>query len=345
MLTLVCLTLAVSCVTEYQPDNISIEPALVVEGEITDQPGPYVVRLTRTADYSVRSINLLETGAAVSIEDNLGNRETLIELPVGGIYWTRANGIRGVAGRRYKLSIQTKAGRRYESTLETLASAPPIDTLYYEYRNDPVAGTAVRKQGWDVYLDTQDPDTTGNFYRWEWTHYEPISVCQKTQLPSGTFTGLNCCSPCWDIGRCFDCIDLNSDVNVNGRAISRQLIMRVPYTSQSRYYLEVQQQALSRGAYQYWKSVRQLITSTGGLFDAAPSSVRGNVRCVSDPGQTVYGYFGATGISERYIYVDRSTGQGSPEMEPPVFVPQPSGCVPCANDGYRTSVKPRWWTY
>lgn len=337
--------LVLSCVTEFQPDAVSLPPALVVEGQITDQPGPYAVKLTRTADYSYKAINLLETGAVVSIEDNLGNRETLREQAPGGTYQTRAGGIQGVAGRSYKLIIQTKAGTRYESAPEVITAAPPIQKLYTEYRNELVAGTAVRKQGWDVYLDTKDPETMGNYYRWEWTHYEFTSVCQKTQLPTGAYTGLSCCSECWDITRCYNCISVNSDANINGQAISKQLILRAPYTSLAPYYVEVEQQALSRGAYQFWKSVRQLVNNTGGLFDAAPQTVQGNIRCITDPNATAYGYFGATGVSRMPLYVDRSQGQGVPELELPVNVPFPSPCVACENSLYRTPVKPRWWVY
>lgn len=338
--------LVLSCVTEFQPDAVSLPPALVVEGQVTDQPGPYTVRLTRTADYSYKALNLLETGAVVSIEDNLGNRETLREQAPGGTYQTRAGGLQGLAGRSYKLTIQTKSGTRYESQPEVITAAPPILKLYAEYRNELLPGTSTRKQGWDVYLDTKDPETTGNYYRWEWTHYEAISVCQKTLVRSGTsYTGLYCCSDCWDITRCYNCISVNSDAEINGQAISRQLILRASYTSKAPYYVEVEQQALSRGAYQFWKSVRQLVDNTGGLFDAAPQTVQGNIRCVSDPNVTVYGYFGATGVSRMPYYVDRSEGQGVPELDLPVNVPTPSPCVACENSIYRTPIKPRWWVY
>ena len=347
-LCLLLFPLLLSCVTEYQPDVVSLPPTLVVEGQITDQPGPYTVKLTRTADYSYRAINLLETGAVVSIEDNQGNRETLREQAPGGTYQTRVGGIRGVAGRSYKLVIQTKAGTRYESLPEVITAAPPILKLYSEYRNEPVPNTVVRKQGWDVYLDAKDPETTGNYYRWEWTHYEAISVCQKTLLPSGaSYTGFYCCTPCWDITRCYDCISVNSDANINGQAISKQLILRAPYTSTAPYYVEVEQQSLSRGAYEFWKSVRQLVNNTGGLFDAAPQTVRGNIRSTTDLNAVAYGYFGATGVSRMPFYVDRSQGQGIPDMDLPVNVPFPStpSCVACENSLYRTPVKPRGWIY
>ncbi|MGF7214443.1 hypothetical protein GGR92_000583 [Spirosoma lacussanchae] len=343
---LACLSgvLLAGCVTEYQPDSISLPPALIVEGQITDQPGPYTVRLSRTADYSIRSVNLLEEKATVTLADNAGNRETLIETSAG-VYQTRTNGLRGVAGRQYKLTIQTRAGLQFESQPELLTAAPPILNVYTEYRNEAIPGTANRRQGWDVYIDTKDPATPGNFYRWEWTHYEPISVCQRTVRTDGSYTGLGCCSQCWDIERCYNCINTSSDANINGQAISKQLIMRAPYTSSAPYYLEVQQQAISQGAYAFWKSVRQLVGNTGGLFDPAPALVQGNIRCVSDPSILAFGYFGATGVSERGFYVDRSAGQGTPELAPPVFVPPLSPCVVCENSIYRTPNKPRWWVY
>jgi hypothetical protein len=330
-----------SCVTEFQPDVVSLPPALVVEGQITDQPGPYTVRLTRTADYRYTAINLLETGATVTIEDNQGNRETLREQAPGGVYLTRVGGIQGVAGRSYRLVIQTKTGTHYESELELLKAAPPILKLYTEYRSDLIPGTVTRRQGWDVYLDTEDPETTGDFYRWEWTHYEPTAVCQRISTPSGV-VGIPCCSSCWDIVRCYSCITINSDASINGKAISRQLIMRVPYTSTNGYYVEIEQQAISRGAYEFWKSARQFVNNTGGLFDSAPQSLGGNMKCVSDPATAVYGYFGATGITRMPLVVDRSQGQGIPDIDLIITQYGPS-CIACENSIYRTPVKPRWW--
>lgn len=344
---LVILVSAVSCITPYQPDAISNVSSLVVEGQITDQPGPYTVKLTRTADYSYKSLNLLETGATVTISDNLGNKEILKEQPPGGTYQTSVAGIRGIADRSYKLTIQTKTGTSYESSQEVLSAAPAIQKLYYESNYTPPSGIAAGKQSWTVFLDSKDPDTLGNYYKWSWTHYAFTDVCRKTfVLGQNMYTGILCCSECWDISRCYTCININSDVNINGKAISRQLITQVPFTSKSRYYIEIEQQALSKGAYQFWKSVQQLTSTTGGLFDAAPSTVKGNLRCINKDNELVYGYFGATGLSASYLLVDRSDGQGEPTVDLPVVVPYPTNpsCVVCENSLYRTPNKPRWWT-
>ena len=341
---LLYVLLVVSCVTPYQPDTVSISSGLVVEGEITDQPGPYTVKLTRTADYSFKSLNLLETGATVTISDNQGHQEILREQSTGGIYQTGATGLRGVVGQIYKVTIKTKNGKVYESAPERLSAAPPIQKLYYDYSIEPTGTTYARRQGWNVYLDTKDPEATGNYYRWTWTHYEPVAACQVTYT-SKEYIGLSCCSACWDIARCYTCTNVSSDVNINGQAISHQSIARVPYTSLSPYYIEVQQQAISAGAYAFWKSVRQLTANTGGLFDAAPALVEGNIRCVSDPAALAYGFFGATGLSEQYLVVNRSAGQGVPDLPTPVRIPFPSNCYPCENSLYRTPNKPRWWPY
>lgn len=345
---LLCVLLMVSCVTEFQPDPVSIPPSLIIDGQITDQPGPYTIKLTRTADYSYKSLNLLEAGATVVIADNLGNQETLKEQPLGGTYQTSATGIRGVPGRSYTLTIQTKSGKRYVSTPEVLPAVPPIKKLYYESKYTPTTTVADAEQTWSVYVDSDDPDTLGNYYKWSWAHYEMVAACRKTFISAqNIYTGISCCTDCWDIARCYNCLTLNSDANINGKAISRQYITDVPFTSFSRYYIEVEQQALSRNAYQFWKSVRQLTNNTGGLFDAAPSSVQGNVKCVSDPGELVYGYFGAVGVSTGYLYVDRSGGQGGPKTDFPTIIPYPTTppCIVCENNLYRTPIKPRWWTY
>lgn len=337
-----------ACVTEYQPDVVSLPPALVVEGQITNQPGPYTVKLTRTADYSYKAVNLLETGAVVSIEDNLGNRETLQERAPGGTYQTRAGGIQGVAGRSYKLVIQTKSGRRYVSDAELLRAAPPVDRAYSEYRADPLALTTGGSSGWDVYIDTKDPAESGNFYRYEWTHFTSLTVCSTVteDQRTGALHDLPCCTPCWDITRCYDCLNINSDANVNGKAISRQFITRVPFTGKDPYNLEIEQQAISAGAYQFWKSVRQLTRANGGLFDAAPAAVQGNIQCVSDPNQPVYGYFGATGLTVVPLRVDRRDGRGVPDYQrPAVFRFPPDPCYACEAGPFRTPVKPRYWAY
>lgn len=334
-----------SCVTPYQPDTQSIGRAVVVEGMITDQPGPYSVNLTQTADYTYSGLNLLVTGATVTITDNLGNREVLKEV-LPGSYQTATNGIRGTAGRSYKLSIRTSTGKQYESSLELLKTAPPITRLSYEYKYNPTPFSNDLRNNWEVYLDTKDPETTGDYYRWIWRNYEMTAACQVSPglNQDGFYTGIPCCTTCWNINQCYsNCINIRSDAAINGKSLSRQYIMSVPYTSRSIYYLEVEQQAISPGAYQFFSSVQKLVSNTGGLFDSAPATVGGNMKCTSNPDEVVYGYFGAAGVSVLPLKVDRTKDAVGIPNGKVIQLDNLAPCIPCLNTIYRTPNKPRFW--
>ncbi|WP_229365746.1 DUF4249 domain-containing protein [Fibrisoma montanum] len=342
-----------TCVTPYQPEVKSIPRAVVVEGLITDQPGPYSVNLTYTSDYTNVALNLRVSGAQVAIVDDQGRRQSLRELGTGsGIYQTPAD-YRGQTGRTYRLEFTTADGKRYQSKPELLKAAPKIDSIYAEYSESPIPGTLAFDKGFNIYVDTRDPATTGDYYRWRWTHYEPISICSIRQVPNsnpGVEYSYPCCSECWDIVRCYGnaCINVATDALINGRAISRQLILRAPYESTSKYYVEIEQQTLSREAYNFWSRVDKLTNSNGGIFDAAPAGIQGNVVCVSNPDEPVYGFFGASGASLVPYTLNRGGISSTPNIRPtpPPFPPgPPPPCTVCEESQYRTPTKPRWWVY
>ncbi|MEZ0541063.1 DUF4249 domain-containing protein [Fibrella arboris] len=344
--------LLVSCVTPYQPETKSLAAkALIVDGFITDQPGPHQVTLSYSADYTSTAINFIVTGALVYVSDDQGKRQDLVDIGKG-VYRTPAT-FQGQQGRTYKLFISLPDGRKYESKPETITPAPPIDRIYEEYTTKPIAGTKSIDKGFNVYLDTKDPATTGNYYRWIWTHFEPLTLCEiRTVTTRGVSNeyGYTCCQDCWDVIRCAggNCNNLASDEQINGNAISRQFLLRAPYTSNTGYYIEVEQLSVSRDAYQYYKTIENLTSTNGGIFDAAPASLRGNIVSVTNPGETVFGYFSASGSQKVPHVVDRTKGDGSPNfiiLPPPPPQPPLPPCSACVESDGRTRVKPRWWPY
>ncbi|MHC5833248.1 MAG: DUF4249 family protein, partial [Nostoc sp.] len=80
-----------------------------------------------------------------------------------------------------------------------------------------------------------------------------------------------------------NCINIQSDVAINGHAITRQPITQVIYDESSPYYLEVKQQSLSVGVYNFFKRTAQLISNTGGLFDTAPRNIGSNIHAINKP--------------------------------------------------------------
>jgi hypothetical protein len=338
------LVLFTTCV---EPVNVDLgEPIkrLVVDGMITTKPGPYTVRLSTTAKYTTGTdgANFVVRGATVTISDDTGYSEQLAEVSAG-TYRTRENGIQGQVGRTYTLHIETE-GQQYQSKPELLRTTTGVENIYTEY-NEEAPGI---EEGFYVYIDTQDPAQSEDFYRWTWIHYEREQYCFREIVPPNTeFIILPCCGDCWNIIKCNGCVNIASDVYNNGSMISRQLLDIVPYNSRSKYFLYYEQHSLSRDAYKFWKGLEQQANNVGGIFDAPPSIIRGNMYNVADEEDIVLGFFGASDVKPGYINIDRS-GIPKPPSNPPIILVPPSGgpplpCYPCIESNGRTAVTPPFW--
>lgn len=344
----VLITLMSACVTPYEADFKQQPGNVVVQGFISNQPGPYMIQLVRPANYSFSGYSIGIKGAKVYITDDTGVREDLVETPANGQYKTQR--LQGIVGRTYQLHFEVE-GKTYESKPELLREPGTIERIYHEPFQS-ISPTTNERQlgGWRVYIDTQDPAERGNYYRWNSVHYKRLVGCGSAKDRYGNpLYLLFCCTECWDIVRCLgpDCIKVANDALNNGQKIARQEVATVPVECRDKYYLEVEQQALSRDAYLYWKTIKQLLQNTGGVFDIAPSAVPGNMTCLSNPQEEVLGFFSAVGIARVGYVVDRSTAERAscpPELPYPPSGPPPP-CVACEESLYRTGQKPRFWDF
>jgi len=77
-------------------------PNIVIEGLITDRPGPYVITISKSGSYFNQPELVLVSAARVTIADDLGKIDTLKETQPG-FYLTSK--IRGNPGRTYTLKV------------------------------------------------------------------------------------------------------------------------------------------------------------------------------------------------------------------------------------------------
>lgn len=127
---------------------------IVIEANITNEAGPYYVKITK-------SIALKETGnypvvdnARVSISDDAGNSETL--TPVGnGIYQT--NTLVGEEGRTYTLTVEA------ENKIYSAQSAMPLQVAFdsIKIQTDMITG----ETEYSIIPVYTDPSYSGNNYR------------------------------------------------------------------------------------------------------------------------------------------------------------------------------------
>lgn len=327
-LIVIYIYLLSSCVTPYEVTT-SFQPAIVVEGMITDQPGPYVVNLSNTIPVNNQMYETsVVQGATVVIHDDQGLTETLVEKSPGSYYTTS---IQGVVGRSYYITISTGDGNSYQSTPEKLLPVGDFSDLRYEFVQNESGGSNYQissTNGFNIFLDSEVlPEQEGRVW-WRWTgtfhiftypslHTRPSDGKVIVQLPdpipcSGYYvfrgalmgpTGRCTCCDCWVSE--YNQVPLISDSRFinNGKVKSMQVafVEANRRTLYEKYHLEVEQMSVSQTVYDFWKNVKQQKSNSSNLFQTPPPKTKGNVVATSEKAIPVIGYFAASSVKVRAI--------------------------------------------
>ena len=77
-----------------------------------------------------------------------------------------------------------------------------------------------------------------------------------------------------------------------------------------RYSILLRQYALDKSGYEFYEMMKKNTEGLGTIFDAQPSEIRGNIHCISDPGELVIGYVFAPVIEEKRFFISAHELQG-----------------------------------
>ncbi|MFZ1976751.1 MAG: DUF4249 domain-containing protein [Bacteroidota bacterium] len=149
-----CSAVFFSCQKVIQVDLNSSAPVIVIEGIITDQPGPYRVTLSQTVEYDQPNVFPPVSGAAVTLSDNLGNSELLTETSSGT--YTSSH-MQGVPGRTYTLAVLSNG-----TTYTAASTMPPPVTIDSLTEGNLSFGPNNTK---DIEVHFRDPTGIQNYYR------------------------------------------------------------------------------------------------------------------------------------------------------------------------------------
>jgi hypothetical protein len=318
-----------SCVDPFKIDVADAQEQLVVDGMITDQPGPYTVRLFRSKDLDDQiSNNLNVSGASVVISNSDGVSETLVET-APGTYNTTASGMHGMVGKTYILRITLPDGTVYESTPETLASVGNIRNVYREFIQveSPVGSDYVNaKNGFQVYVDADVlPDQEGRV-RWRVTRtFEIKTYPAQRQRYLSTAGGGSVLIPdppaCsgWTysarfglqnpISKCDCCECWITEYsqypvlsNLNFEKSASQVKVPIEFVPASRrifnqkVYLQIEQMSLSENVYNFWAGIGKQQKTGSDLFQTPPPRTTGNIRALSPNAVPALGIFAASSV-------------------------------------------------
>ncbi len=146
-----------ACEEVIELDLESGEPRVVIEGIVTDQPGPYTVTISKSVDFYDKNIYPAGTGATVTIADSEGNTDTLTEV-ADGVYQT--NTLEGVAGRTYHLTVVLD-GETYTASSTIPAKKVTIDSLGTKFEEESL----FYDEGYYVTCYFSDVPDVKNFFR------------------------------------------------------------------------------------------------------------------------------------------------------------------------------------
>jgi len=299
-----------SCVDEYFPDIDKYENLLVIDGAITNQPGPYEIKLSFSSSVQ-RPKFLPYTGAQVIVEDNQGNEEVFTEIEPG-IHVSAINGLQGIIGRKYKIIIRTPDENEFQSTFQELKKPVEIANVYAEIYSRETGDEYGHEYGYQFYVDTEAAENNSAYLMWRvkgaykyqseylikyifdnrvlsiFPHPDSLYTCYHDDNYTGIYTLDMSTLSVPEVNR----FPLNY-INTNTRRLS------------IRYSLLLKQYTITEEAYDYYSRIKDVNTQQGSLYTQQPYQINGNVYSVLDQDKAILGYFLVAGIDEKRIFVDR----------------------------------------
>ncbi len=244
-------------------DLNNANPRLVTEGIVTDQPGPYSVKLSMSGDYFAPSLYFPPvSNALIIVTDNFGQSDTLKET-TSGTYLSST--LLGVAGSTYTLSVSSE-GKQYNAT-SSMPKKVFIDSLYALVRNASRGEAA----GYDIYVSFKDPPEPGNYYR--------INATSSTVIPADSIDGRR--------------YRLYTDQLTNGNEMMERIRAgRLVVTGDT---ITVSLLSIDEATYNYFNTVNDILISDRAPTALSPANPTTNISNGS------LGYFAAYTIDTRSV--------------------------------------------
>ncbi len=242
---LVATGLLFSCEEVIELDLDRVDPRMVVEANISNQPGPYTVRLSETTDFYDENNFNPRVGAEVILYDELGNRDTLWEVTPGHYQTTS---IRGMVGLNYTLEIHHE-GKTYTASSKMPDQFNPIDSLIVAYEEESI----FRDAGYYAKVTTQDPEGVDNYYRLKIFVNDKVFIFNQDDADADEYEDNN--------------MYLATDQFTDGRYVDFDLSPPLKIGDK----VKVELYHINQGTYDYYRTLLEA-AGLGGLAPANPIS-------------------------------------------------------------------------
>ncbi len=352
------LLLIYGCTEIYEPEISSDDVYIVVEGLITDEPGPHVVKLTRTNVFGedIRANYL--SNASIKIVDSENNVVNLQERMAGN-YYTPDN-FSGQIGETYTLHITTSDGQVFKSDPQKMVSPVSVDNVYGESSQQTfvfesqVAGELYQREveGVNLFFDvSRDDDQYPKFrftstlmlqYEWEVGGNGMASVYDF----------------CWVKRHIIEFLEGDIPENLNKPEMKRNRVAFVPFYGRNMRYLGFpiygrdqethisyihprivikRVYSLNDDAYDFHYDRNKQLGGEGSFFDPISPQLLGNIHNVDDKDDIILGFFEASSVQKTTLNIRIMSDQHIIEID----------TIDClehvSNSGCLFNEHPDWW--
>jgi len=298
-----------SCIRDYDPDILAKdETKYVVSGVVANGDSIQTVNVSTSSSINAPKYYPV-IGCDVKLIDDQGDVFPL-EDGGNGKYSGKVDSAFLQPGSMFKVEVTTSTGDKIESDFDQITAGPALDTVYYERQDLQGNQLSALRMGIQFYTNLNGAASDSKYYRWEaietWEYHAmyPLEWYYDGSIHH-VYPPDYSNNVCWITKRVPD-IFLLSTENLSENRYERYPLHFVDNRTSRLAYgysLLVKQYSLSNVAYEYFEQVRINTNPTGGLYDKQPLVVKGNLHNLNHPENVVLGYFSASSVSSKRIFV------------------------------------------
>ncbi len=317
----------ISCVEEFEPQNISFEDLLVVEATLTDEFKRHEVRLSRTFQFGDNPEAGIERGAQVTIVDDIQNSYVFREDGPG--VYVSVNEFSAEQDRVYTLRVTTQNNKTYNSAaVKTPEHTAQVTGVSFKHS---VNGG---REGIDILVDSFDPMGNSRYYRYEFEETQRIvapywgsrEIVVISDVPPFQVDII----PRTEERRtCYKTSTSDSDiVQTETNGLSEDRVTKFPVkfihkrdsVIRDRYSILVKQHVQTLEAYTYYQTLNDFSSSESVFSENQPGFINGNIVSESNPDEKVLGFFEVNSVSSGRLFINyREAFPGEDQL--PYFSP------------------------
>jgi hypothetical protein len=240
-----------SCDEPVKLDPNQSVSRVIIEGQVTDQPGYQYVKVSRSGGFYETGKTPRITNALVVVKDDIGNEYSFLHNPknksdsVG--YYLPAVAFKGEIGRTYQLTVNVD-DELYEAE-DKMFNITSVDSLSYQVNEEERDDPEDEGKFYEVLLYAKEPQQTKDYYLFKFYRNDSLKVQEDTEI-------------------------YFADDEILGESIDG---VSSPIFFAPGDLARVEMYSISRTAFVFYTDLQNLLNSDGGLFSQPPSNSRTNL--------------------------------------------------------------------